>query len=552
MYLLANPRGFCAGVDRAIEIVERALETFGAPIYVRHEVVHNRYRRRQAARTGRGVRRRTRRSARRRDRDLQRARRVAGGARARPARRGLRVFDATCPLVTKVHMEVARHAKAGRDVVLIGHAGHPEVEGTMGQWDRVESGRRNLSGRNARRRRQDWRRVDPDNIAYVDADDAVGRRHQSRDRCAAQRFPAILGPRHDDICYATQNRQDAVRRLGQQCDLVLVVGSPNSSNSNRLRELARKAGRAGVSDRRRRTYRSRVDRRQTAHRRYRRRVGAGKPGARCDRAPARLGCRQRARAGRRSGKRHVRVTQGTAGARARLTSRCPRACRSSAKSYLVRRPGLFRNRRRSSVPAVFPRSNQGERCELRELLGNMRRRAGSACSRSSLSVAVLAILTTLAMPSMLEVGRRMTVTEHTNDLVGALATAKSEAAKLGVIAGVVGSGNNWSLNGWMVQVDSNGDNALTGADTVVASYAGLTNQYTVKTKVTGGADAQVVFGPQGTLALPATQADINVCRPDQSPTQSVVDPCDAPSGEITSRHDTSPVAGPGMLRSPCR
>jgi 4-hydroxy-3-methylbut-2-enyl diphosphate reductase len=237
--LLANPRGFCAGVDRAIEIVERALETFGAPIYVRHEVVHNRYvvdkLRAQGAvfvdeleevPDGATV--------------IFSAHGVSQAVRSEAGDRGLRVFDATCPLVTKVHMEVARHGKAGRDVVLIGHAGHPEVEGTMGQWDPSNTGAIHLV-------------ETPDCVANIVPRDAselayVTQTTLSVDDTKAviealrQHFPAILGPRHDDICYATQNRQDAVRRLGQQCDLVLVVGSPNSSNSNRLRELAEKQG----------------------------------------------------------------------------------------------------------------------------------------------------------------------------------------------------------------------------------------------------------------------------------------------------------------------
>jgi 4-hydroxy-3-methylbut-2-enyl diphosphate reductase len=238
--LLANPRGFCAGVDRAIEIVERALETFGAPIYVRHEVVHNRFvvdglRERGAVFVdeldevpdGATV--------------VFSAHGVSQAVRAQAAARHLRVFDATCPLVTKVHIEVARHAKAGRDVVLIGHAGHPEVEGTLGQWNRAQTeGEIYLVETPA-----DVAKLapkHPGNIAYstqttlsIDDTKAV---------IAALRakFPAIQGPRHDDICYATQNRQDAVRRLAETCDLVLVVGSPNSSNSNRLRELAEKQG----------------------------------------------------------------------------------------------------------------------------------------------------------------------------------------------------------------------------------------------------------------------------------------------------------------------
>jgi len=238
--LLANPRGFCAGVDRAIEIVERALESFGAPIYVRHEVVHNRFvvdglRARGAifvdelddVPDGATV--------------IFSAHGVSQAVRAQARARHLRVFDATCPLVTKVHIEVARHAKAGRDVVLIGHAGHPEVEGTLGQWDKEgASGEIYLV-----ETPEDVTKLapkHPDNIAYstqttLSIDDTKAVIDALR-----AKFPAILGPRHDDICYATQNRQDAVRKLGSTCDVVLVVGSPNSSNSNRLRELAQKQG----------------------------------------------------------------------------------------------------------------------------------------------------------------------------------------------------------------------------------------------------------------------------------------------------------------------
>jgi 4-hydroxy-3-methylbut-2-enyl diphosphate reductase len=237
--LHANPRGFCAGVDRAIEIVERALETFGAPIYVRHEVVHNRFvvdkLRSQGALfvdeldevpDGATV--------------IFSAHGVSQGVRREAAARGLRVFDATCPLVTKVHMEVARHGKAGRDVVLIGHAGHPEVEGTMGQWDPANAGAIHLVEtpdcvvKLAPR--------DPHHIAFATQTTLSIDDTRAVIEALKERFPDILGPRHDDICYATQNRQDAVRRLGQECDLVLVVGSPNSSNSNRLRELAAKQG----------------------------------------------------------------------------------------------------------------------------------------------------------------------------------------------------------------------------------------------------------------------------------------------------------------------
>ncbi|HST28687.1 MAG TPA: 4-hydroxy-3-methylbut-2-enyl diphosphate reductase [Rudaea sp.] len=238
--LLANPRGFCAGVDRAIEIVERALETFGAPIYVRHEVVHNRFvvdglRERGAVFVdeldevpdGATV--------------IFSAHGVSQAVRAQAAARHLRVFDATCPLVTKVHIEVARHAKAGRDVVLIGHAGHPEVEGTLGQWNRAQTdGEIHLVETPADVARLEPRH--PENIAYstqttLSIDDTKAVISALR-----AKFPAIQGPRHDDICYATQNRQDAVRKLAETCDLVLVVGSPNSSNSNRLRELAQKQG----------------------------------------------------------------------------------------------------------------------------------------------------------------------------------------------------------------------------------------------------------------------------------------------------------------------
>ncbi len=238
--VLANPRGFCAGVDRAIEIVERALETFGAPIYVRHEVVHNRF-------VVEGLRERGAIFVDELDEVpdgatvIFSAHGVSQSVRRQAATRHLRVFDATCPLVTKVHMEVARHAKAGRDVVLIGHQGHPEVEGTLGQWDREGA----TGDIHLVETPDDVRKLEPkhpQNIAYstqttLSIDDTKAVIDALREK-----FPAILGPRHDDICYATQNRQDAVRKLGQQCDLVLVVGSPNSSNSNRLRELAEKHG----------------------------------------------------------------------------------------------------------------------------------------------------------------------------------------------------------------------------------------------------------------------------------------------------------------------
>ena len=239
--LLANPRGFCAGVDRAIEIVERALELFGAPIYVRHEVVHNRFVVDRLSAQGAvfvdelddvpdgGT-------------VVFSAHGVSKAVRAAGEARDLKVFDATCPLVTKVHMEVIRHCKAGRDVILIGHAGHPEVEGTMGQWLRRPPRGNRIWLVESLEDAATVQVAQPDQLAYVTQTTL------SVDDTAAiiaeltRRFPGIVGPRHDDICYATQNRQDAVRRVARQVDLVLVVGSVNSSNSNRLRELAEKQG----------------------------------------------------------------------------------------------------------------------------------------------------------------------------------------------------------------------------------------------------------------------------------------------------------------------
>lgn len=238
--LLANPRGFCAGVDRAIEIVKRAIHTLGAPIYVRHEVVHNRFvvddlKQRGAifveeldeVPDGNTV--------------IFSAHGVSQAVRDEARRRGLKVFDATCPLVTKVHFEVARHCRAGRDVVLIGHAGHPEVEGTMGQWRRGRgAGSIHLVENEADVAR--LRVSQPDNLAYTTQTTLSVDDTRSVIAALTAKFPAIQGPKNDDICYATQNRQDAVRELAAQCDLVLVVGSPNSSNSNRLAELARREG----------------------------------------------------------------------------------------------------------------------------------------------------------------------------------------------------------------------------------------------------------------------------------------------------------------------
>ena len=238
--VLANPRGFCAGVDRAIEIVKRAIESFGAPIYVRHEVVHNRFvvedlRQRGAVfveeldevPTGATV--------------IFSAHGVSQAVRAEAAERGLKIFDATCPLVTKVHIEVARHCRNGRDVVLIGHEGHPEVEGTMGQW-RQEDGKGKIYLVEDVEDALALEVEQPDNFAYTTQTTLSV--DETRDVIAAlkEKFPLIQGPKHDDICYATQNRQDAVRELAAQCDLVLVVGSVNSSNSNRLRELSEKEG----------------------------------------------------------------------------------------------------------------------------------------------------------------------------------------------------------------------------------------------------------------------------------------------------------------------
>ena len=237
--ILANPRGFCAGVDRAIAIVERALESYGAPIYVRHEVVHNRYVVDKLKRQGAVF-----------VDELHEvpddatvifsAHGVSKAVRAEADQRGLKVFDATCPLVTKVHMEVARLGRQGRSVVLIGHAGHPEVEGTMGQWNPKNTGRIHLveSVEDVQALATDT----PDNLAYVTQTTLSVDDTKAIIAALRARFPAIEGPRKDDICYATQNRQDAVRRLAESVDVVLVVGSVNSSNSNRLRELAAKQG----------------------------------------------------------------------------------------------------------------------------------------------------------------------------------------------------------------------------------------------------------------------------------------------------------------------
>ncbi len=237
--LLANPRGFCAGVDRAIEIVERALLLFGAPVYVRHEVVHNKYVVDSLRKKGAVF-----------VEELDEipdnstvifsAHGVSKTVREEAARRNLRVFDAICPLVTKVHMEVGKYQDEGRECILIGHEGHPEVEGTIGQY-RPENGE---GGMYLVESVGDVTRLqvkNPDFLAFVtqttlSMDDTA--RIIDALRC---RFPEIAGPKKEDICYATQNRQDAVKKLVSECDLILVVGSPNSSNSTRLMELSQKA-----------------------------------------------------------------------------------------------------------------------------------------------------------------------------------------------------------------------------------------------------------------------------------------------------------------------
>ncbi len=237
--LLANPRGFCAGVDRAIDIVERAIDLFGAPIYVRHEVVHNRYVVDRLRSLGAVF-----------VEELDEvpddatvifsAHGVSRAVQDEAKRRALKVFDATCPLVTKVHMEVARYAREGREVILIGHAGHPEVEGTMGQFDTAFGGRILLVERPEDVARLDVK--DPSRLAFVTQTTLSVDDTQRIVDTLRERFPTLASPRKEDICYATQNRQDAVKRLVERCDLILVVGSPTSSNSNRLREIAEKAG----------------------------------------------------------------------------------------------------------------------------------------------------------------------------------------------------------------------------------------------------------------------------------------------------------------------
>ncbi len=240
--LLANPRGFCAGVDRAIDIVERAIELFGAPIYVRHEVVHNHHVVERLRAMGAVF--------------VDELAEVPGGSTVifsahgvsiaveeEARERQLTVFNATCPLVTKVHMEVQRYAREGRDVLLIGHAGHPEVEGTMGRFDPAAGGRihlvENVAAVSA------LTVPDPERLAFVTQTTLSMDDTAEIVAALRARFPKLATPRREDICYATQNRQDAVKKLLEQCDVLLVVGSRTSSNSNRLRELAERAGIAG-------------------------------------------------------------------------------------------------------------------------------------------------------------------------------------------------------------------------------------------------------------------------------------------------------------------
>lgn len=233
--LLANPRGFCAGVDRAIEIVERAINLFGAPIYVRHEVVHNKYvvdclrdkgavfiEELKDVPTGATL--------------IFSAHGVSQAVRQEAGQRGFKVFDATCPLVTKVHMEVSRFSQTGQECILIGHHGHPEVEGTMGQFDEKQGGKIYLIETIDDAKQLKVNNVD--NLAYFTQTTLSMDDTSEIIKALRQRFPKIQGPKKDDICYATQNRQDAVKELVESCDVLFVVGSPNSSNSNRLREVA--------------------------------------------------------------------------------------------------------------------------------------------------------------------------------------------------------------------------------------------------------------------------------------------------------------------------
>ena len=364
--LLANPRGFCAGVDRAIAIVLQALAKFGAPIYVRHEVVHNKFvvddlRAKGAifveelaeVPAGSTV--------------VFSAHGVSKAVRAEADARGLRVFDATCPLVTKVHVEIAKMHERGLEIVMIGHKGHPEVEGTMGQCEGgvylVETV--DDVGRLAVR--------DPVNLAYVtqttlSVDDAAGIVAALRER-----FPTIVGPKKDDICYATQNRQDAVKFIAPRVDVMIVVGSPNSSNSNRLREVAAHRGIPGVHGRPRRRAPPRMDRGQAARRHHRRRVGAGGARPRSRRAPRVAGRRPRARDRRCRRKRSCfRSPRGSAAH--------PDKTRAGVVAKLIRVarvPCVTRRRARSGTTPARPRT--------RRLPVRLPSRRRSACRPPSLS-----------------------------------------------------------------------------------------------------------------------------------------------------------------------
>ena len=233
--ILANPRGFCAGVDRAIEIVDRALEQFGAPIYVRHEVVHNRFVVNNLRDKGAIF-----------VNELDEvpddkivifsAHGVSKAIQNEAKRRGLKVFDATCPLVTKVHLEVLRYSREGRETILIGHKGHPEVEGTMGQYDTSYDG--TIYRVDSVEEVENLHVKNPDKTGFVTQTTLSIDDTSIVIDALKNRFPNIVGPKKDDICYATQNRQDALKRLAKNCDVVLVVGSPNSSNSNRLKEIS--------------------------------------------------------------------------------------------------------------------------------------------------------------------------------------------------------------------------------------------------------------------------------------------------------------------------
>jgi len=237
--LLANPRGFCAGVDRAIEIVERAIEIHGAPIYVRHEVVHNKF-------VVDGLREKGAVFVEELDEIpddstvIFSAHGVSEAVETAASQRGLQVFDATCPLVTKVHLEVVKYARLGKEVILIGHAGHPEVEGTMGRYDTSNGGRIILVEKTEDVKSLDIR--DPEELAFVSQTTLSVDDTQDIIDALRERFPVIVAPKRDDICYATQNRQDAVKKLCKEVDLLLVVGASNSSNSNRLAELGERAG----------------------------------------------------------------------------------------------------------------------------------------------------------------------------------------------------------------------------------------------------------------------------------------------------------------------